>query len=263
MATINEIYNFIDGIAPFSLQMSFDNAGLLIGRGERAVTKVLVALDITEEIAKEAVEIGAELIVAHHPIIFHPLKSVSDADPVGRTILTMVEGGIGAICAHTNLDVSKDGVNDALAQALGLNEIQLFLPGGQLENGDSYGLGRIGTVDKVKLSEFADTVKLNLGANGVRMADGGQMVHRVAVGGGACAGHVKDALAMGCDTFVTSDVKYNDFLDAQAMGLNLIDAGHYPTEQVICPVLVSKLQAVFRDIEVVETKCHREVCQYV
>lgn len=263
MASIKDIYNFIDSISPFSLQMSFDNAGLLIGHSDKKVEKILVALDITEEVAKEAVEMGVQLVVAHHPIIFHPLKSVSDADSVGRTILTLVEGGVGAICAHTNLDVSQDGVNDALARAIGLNYIQLFLPGGQLDNGDMYGLGRIGTVNEMKLTDFANSVKMNLSANGVRVADGGKIVRRVAVGGGACAGHAKDALAMGCDTFVTSDVKYNDFLDAQAMGLNMIDAGHYPTEQVICPVLVEKLKSAFHDIEVVETNCHAEVCQYL
>ena len=95
MATVREIYQYLDGLAPFSLQMDFDNAGFLVGRGDRQVKKLLVALDITQEVAEEAVELGAELIVSHHPVIFHPAKSVTDGDPDGRILLTLIEGGVG------------------------------------------------------------------------------------------------------------------------------------------------------------------------
>lgn len=104
MATVREIYQYLDGLAPFSLQMEFDNAGFLVGRGERAVSKILVSLDITEEVAEEAAELGAELIVSHHPVIFRPAKSVTDGDPDGRVLLALAEHRIAAICAHTNLD---------------------------------------------------------------------------------------------------------------------------------------------------------------
>ncbi len=115
MATVREIYQYLDGLAPFSLQMEFDNAGFLVGRGERAVSKILVSLDITEEVAEEAAELGAELIVSHHPVIFRPAKSVTDGDPDGRVLLALAEHRIAAICAHTNLDAVAGGVNDALA----------------------------------------------------------------------------------------------------------------------------------------------------
>ena len=103
MATVREIYQYLDGLAPFSLQMEFDNAGFLVGRGERAVSKILVSLDVTEEVAEEAAELGAELIVSHHPVIFRPAKSVTDGDPDGRVLLALAEHRIAAICAHTNL----------------------------------------------------------------------------------------------------------------------------------------------------------------
>lgn len=124
MATVREIYQYLDGLAPFSLQMEFDNAGFLVGRGERAVSKILVSLDITEEVAEEAAELGAELIVSHHPVIFRPAKSVTDGDPDGRVLLALAEHRIAAICAHTNLDAVAGGVNDALAQKLGLVQIE-------------------------------------------------------------------------------------------------------------------------------------------
>lgn len=263
MVTTGQIYQFIDQIAPFSLQMSFDNAGFLVGSQSATVTKVLVSLDITQAVVEECIAIGAQLIVSHHPVIFHPVKSITDADPLGQMLQTMIRHNISAICAHTNLDLIQEGVNDALAQALGLEEVEAFLPGGVNEAGQSYGLGRIGTVAECALSEFAPRVKSALQSNGLRIADGGKPVRRVAVGGGACAGHFKDAVNMGCDTFVTADAKYNDFLDAKDLGLTLIDAGHYPTEQVVCPSLVEKLNTAFPDVDIYLTKMHKEVCTYL
>ena len=123
MATVREIYQYLDGLAPFSLQMDFDNAGFLVGRGDRTVDKVLVSLDITEEVVAEAAQLGCQLIVSHHPVIFFPAKSVTDATPDGRILLSLVEHNIAAVCAHTNLDAVCGGVNDALARKLGLTNI--------------------------------------------------------------------------------------------------------------------------------------------
>ena len=264
MATVREIYQYLDGLAPFSLQMDFDNAGFLVGRGDRQVKKLLVALDITQEVAEEAVELGAELIVSHHPVIFHPAKLVTDGDPDGRILLTLIEGGVAAICAHTNLDAVTGGVNDALAQALSLTQIEQLHQDGVDPAGRPYGIGRVGTVAGAPkyAPEFAAFVKEALGANGVRYVDARRPVRRVAVGGGACADMLREALALGCDTFVTADVKYNGFLDARALGVNLIDAGHYPTEQVVVPVLAKWLSAGFPQVEVVETDRHKEAFLY-
>ena len=124
MATVREIYQYLDGLAPFALQMDFDNAGFLVGRGDRQVDKVLVALDITLEVAKEAAEAGCQLIVSHHPVIFHPVRTITDGDPTGRILLELAERGVAAVCAHTNLDAAQGGVNDCLAQALELTQIE-------------------------------------------------------------------------------------------------------------------------------------------
>ena len=115
MATVMDVYRFLDEKAPFSTQLSFDNAGFLVGRGDRQVSAILVALDITEAVAEEAVQIGAELIVSHHPVIFSPARHVTDQDPAGRRLLALLEHNVAAICAHTNLDIAAGGVNDALA----------------------------------------------------------------------------------------------------------------------------------------------------
>ena len=132
-------------------------------------------------------------------------------------------------------------------------------------SGRPYGIGRVGNTAGIPMyaPAFAAFVKEALGANGVRYVDARRPVRRVAVGGGACADMLKDALAMGCDTFVTADVKYNGFLDAKALGVNLIDAGHYPTEQVVVPVLAKWLESGFPKVEVLTTQRHKEVFSYL
>ncbi|OUN82900.1 MULTISPECIES: Nif3-like dinuclear metal center hexameric protein [unclassified Flavonifractor] len=265
MATVREIYQYLDGLAPFSLQMDFDNAGFLVGRGDRTVDKVLVSLDITEEVVAEAAQLGCQLIVSHHPVIFFPAKSVTDATPDGRILLSLVEHNIAAVCAHTNLDAVCGGVNDALARKLGLTNIEQLKQDGVDSSGRPYGIGRVGNTAGVPMyaPAFAAFVKETLGANGVRFVDARRPVRRVAVGGGACADMLKDALALGCDTFVTADVKYNGFLDAKALGVNLIDAGHYPTEQVVVPVLAKWLTDGFPKVKVLTTQTHKEVFSYL
>ena len=225
-----------------------------MGRGDKEVHTILVALDITEAVVDEAVQMGAELIVSHHPVIFFPAKHITDQDPTGSRLLALLEHNIAAICAHTNLDSAPGGVNDALAQALGLEQIGPFS-----ENG----LGRTGVISGAPSAEtFAVRVKERLGANGVRFVDGRRPVRKVAVGGGACGDMISTAVACGCDTFVTSDLKYHEFQDAEMLGLNLIDAGHYPTENVVCPVLADWLQKGFSDLQIYLSYRHHEVFSY-
>lgn len=263
MTSVDRVYQLIQEKAPFELQMDFDNAGFLIGRGERLVNRILITLDITEPVIEEAIDYGAQLIVAHHPVIWGGTKSVTDRTVTGRKVLLMAEHGIAAICAHTNLDAAEGGVNDALARRLELTDIGQLHQDGVDRQGRPYGIGRIGTVPTQSLYDFALSVKQLLGANGLRLVDGGKPVHTVAVGGGACGSMIQDALDQGCDTFVTSDIKYDGFLDAKALGLNLIDAGHYPTENVVCPVLQEWLQDAFPEVDVLLSKCHKEVFSYL
>lgn len=265
MATVKDIFNYLNTKAPFDSQLGFDNSGFLIGKGSKEVRRILIALDITENVITEAAELGADLIVSHHPVIWDGAKSVSDETLLGRKLLALIENGIAAICAHTNLDAAAGGVNDALAAKLGLEETELLKAYGAYENGIPYGIERIGALpgDPVALTEFAAQVKDKLASNGVRYVDAGRPVHRVAVGGGSCSSSMKEVFAAGCDTFVTADVKYDGFLDAAAMGLNLIDAGHYPTENVVCPVLESWLSEGFPNAEVIISKCHKEVFNYL
>ena len=261
MAAVKDIYDFIDKIAPFETQEGFDNAGFLVGRGGKDVKKALVALDVTLEVAEEADRLGADLIVAHHPIIFTPIKSVTDETVTGRILMELLERGVAAICAHTNLDAAHGGVNGCLARTLELSEIGQLCQAGVDAQGRPYGIGRVGRVHQPGLSagEYAAFVKEKLGSVTVRFVDGGKPVQKVAVGGGACGSMMEDAVAAGCDTFVTADLKYNQFLDARALGLNLLDAGHFPTENVVCAPLVRRLSEAFPEVETLVSEVHREI----
>ena len=255
MLTVKEIEERLYEKCPRDLAQSWDNVGLLVGSRSSPVERALVALDITGEVADEAIAKGCGLIVAHHPLIncnWTPVQTITDGTPQGRLLLKLIRHGISAICMHTNLDSAEGGVNDALAAALGLTDV------GPLSED---GIGRVGTLpEEMDLAAFAGYVKERLGANGVRYADGGRRVRRVAVGGGACGEYGDLALSLGCDTFVTADVKYNGFLDAPDKGLNLLDAGHFPTEDVVCPILLGWLAQWGVPCE--KSASHREVIQY-
>ncbi len=261
MAAVREVYEAMDRWAPFGIQMDFDNAGFLVGRGDREITKILVTLDITLDVVREAADWGAQLIVSHHPVIFHPVRSITDGEPTGKILLELIERGVAAICAHTNLDAAQGGVNDCLAQALSLTQVGQLHQDGTLPDGAPYGIGRVGLPHKPGLSaaEYAAYVKGQLGAASVRCTDGGNPVTKVAVGGGSCGSMLEDALREGCDTFVTADVKYDTFLQAKALGINLMDAGHFATENVVCPSMVNFLAEHFSGVEVRQSQCHREV----
>lgn len=255
MTTVREIESFLYSWAPRELAESWDNVGLLVGDPEAAVERVLVALDITPQVAEEALERGCQLIVAHHPVMncaWHPVQTVRADDRQGRTLTALLRGGVAAICMHTNLDAAEGGVNDCLAQKLGLS--------GTIPLNEQK-IGRIGTLSCEKpLEQFLHDVVKSLGCRGLRYRSGGRPVRRVAVGGGACGEYIPQALAQGCDTFVTSDLRYNDFLDTQ--GLNLIDAGHFPTEDVVCAEVVRRLQKAFPDIRVSKSAVHHDAVQY-
>ena len=262
MATVHDIERYIDSIAPGYMAESWDNVGLLCGDRAQPVHKLLVALDPFEGVCAEAVQLGADLIVTHHPLIFAAPKSITEDTSVGRCVRTLCSHGISAINAHTNLDCASGGVNDVLAQVLGLSDVQIINPVGTDANGKPYGLLRSGRLSPTALPDFLDQVKQALHTPVLRYADGGRPVCRVAVGGGACAGELMEAFDAGCDTFVTSDVKYNQFWDAQDLGMNLIDAGHFYTENPAVMVLARKLQEHFPEIQVCFSESHADCMKF-
>ena len=260
--TVHDILTFVETLAPPSMKYDWDNVGLLCGSAGQEVHKILVALDPFEGVCLEAADKGADLLVTHHPLIFRPRTSVTDGDDVGRSILFLAKHGISALNAHTNLDCAPGGVNDVLAETLGLADVEVLDPLGVDGQGRPWGLLRAGAVEAQPLPQFLAHVKTRLQVQGLRYVDGGRPVRKVAVGGGACADELPAVLAAGCDTFVTADVKYNEFYDARAEGVNLIDAGHFATENPVVAVLAAKLRAAFPEIPVECAETHRDYMNF-
>lgn len=264
MTTVKNVYAWMDEKAPFSLQESWDNSGLLVGHWDAEVKHVLLTLDITLETIAEAAELGCDLMVSHHPVIFTPVKRMTSDDDTGKRLLLLAEHHIAAICCHTCLDAAWGGVNDVLAEKCGLTgSTEILEVTGTDPQGRPCGIGRIGELQEpVSLEKYLEHLKKTLRPNGLRFSDAGKPVLRVAVGGGACGSMMGLAIAAGCDTFVTSDLKYDHFLEAKAAGLNLVDAGHYPTENPVMEKAEEWLKEGFPALKVTKSSRHREVISY-
>lgn len=262
MTTAQDILNFLEVLAPGYMKMDWDNIGLLCGSKRKEIRSILVALDPFEGVCQEAVEMGVDMIITHHPLIFQPPKAVTDESELGRSIAILLRNDICAVNAHTNLDCAPGGVNDILASKLGLQNIQVLSPAGLTESGAPWGLLRCGNTETQTLAQFLCFVKNRLGCEGLRYVDGGKSVSKISVGGGSCADCLAEVADAGCDTFITADVKYNQFWQAKELGINLIDAGHFYTENPVVAALAEKLQTQFPEITVKISQSHRDCMKF-
>ena len=239
MARIRDIYDIIDAVAPFSTALSFDNSGLLVGDGNTQVTRALLALDITPNVVAEAASMNANLIISHHPVIFHPLKTLGPQDVAYQ----LASKGIAALCCHTNLDLSPVcGVNVALGSKLGLrNLLQTHPPG---EDCVQYS----GDLEEQLAPEaFAALVKEKLAAPGVKYVPGDRPVSKVFFCSGAGGEYVSQAACRGADAYLTGEMKHHEELEAAYSRLTCVAAGHYHTEKVFAEFLASYLRKRISD----------------
>ncbi len=234
--TVKEIYDIIDGFAPFNIAMEHDNPGLLIGHKNARVERVLVTLDADLPALEKAVEEGCQLVFAHHPFLFEGERQVNDTTGQGRKILYAIEHGLAVISAHTNLDSCKGGINDTLGTLLELTPEAGFCP---TQNGGM--LGRIGTHGFDSPEHF-----LHFAAEALHTTPRYRFVtdqfEKVAWVSGSGTSCMEAAKAAGADTLITGDCKYSAFMNAAEMELNLIDLGHFETEQIILPVMAELLE---------------------
>jgi len=249
MSTNKDIFDYLCEYAPLELQMSFDNAGFLIGRPEVEAKKVLLSLDVTHKVVDEAVEGNYGLIISHHPVIFNALKNVTD-----EKLIKLLENRIAVISMHTNLDITEGGVNDVLLNLLGAEKDDIL---------DVEHCGRIGHLEKsVSMNEFLRVCMEKLHSNGLRYYDADRPVRHIAVLGGSGGDKLEVAIEKGCDTYITSDIKYHQFLIAQELGINLIDGDHFGTEDPIIDVLCRKLSLKFPEVSFEKSKCHAAVIRF-
>lgn len=240
---VKEILDFLYGIAPKELAEDFDNVGLLVGDENTEVKGIMVSLDCFEEVIDRAEDLGANLIVTHHPIIFSGLKSVTSDSLVYK----LISKGISVISMHTNLDQADGGVNDALCDALDLFDVEALI------TSDGFSM-RKGYLDQPEDPySFAKHVKEALGG-AVKFVAGDHDITTVAVCGGSGGDFLIDAVKMGADALVTADVKHHLFIEAGRLGISLYDAGHFNTEDVIVSVLCRDIAGAFPELDVSE--CH-------
>lgn len=250
MRKAGEIYDYLKELAPLELQMDFDNSGFQLGRLDAEVNKALLALDVTEEVVGEAIELGAQLIISHHPLIFSKLRSIMDTK-----LLRLAENRIAVISMHTNLDIAAGGVNDVLITLLGARA------DGPL---DPDNCGRVGELPEAQqFDSFLRFCKTALDSKGLRYYDAGRPVKRLAVMGGSGGDYIGCAVEKGCDTYVTADIKYHQFLEAKELGINLIDGDHFCTENPVIPSLCEKLRHEFPDVCFGVSARHGQVISFI
>jgi dinuclear metal center YbgI/SA1388 family protein len=246
--TVGELETAIDELAPFALAEEWDNVGLQVGRRERLVTQVLLALDLRAEILDEAAERGCEAVLVHHPPIFPSVNALTDTPGPGELILRAAEQGIAVLAAHTNLDAAAGGLNELMAAALGVFGATPLSPDPERPE---LGLGRIGTRPEIALGELLDKIREIYGAGGVSLSgDPERMIHTIACSTGSGAGLIDTARERGADVYVTCDLKYHDADRAGQMPL--VALGHATVESRAMRRWSEKLAARLRpaDVEV-------------
>ncbi len=226
---IKEITHKLEEWAPLSLAESYDNPGLLVGSKNDSVSRILINLDITEEVVDEASKLEADLIIAHHPIWFTPRKTLLGDDYVSRILLKAIRQNIALYAIHTNLDSIYTGVNSLIAEKIGLQNYRILL---SKDTEGIIGSGMIGELEQpAHKEEFIQHIKSMFKAEGIRYADASiHTISKVAVCGGSGSFLISTALNEGADAFVTSDITYHKFFDNEGRML-LMDIGHYESEQ--------------------------------
>lgn len=246
---LKEFIRIMEEIAPPELALPEDNIGLLVGPDHDEIKSVLVALDCTPVTAKEAADIGADLLVTHHPVFMRGIKRLLPDDPETAGAYILARHGIGLYAAHTNLDTAAGGVNDALAAALGIRDAEPI---------GAERMGRVGFLEKpVTLDAFAALVAKSLGAAVRVCGDGGRLVSRVAVLGGGGGEDIRVALLAGADAYVTGECKHRQALFAGVWGIPVIEAGHYETERVALLPLIKRLQELAPGVQYNLTRCEK------
>ena len=231
MATVRDIYNFIDLLAPFNTQAEWDNSGLLVGNENSVVNKIIFALDVTSDVIEQAKNVGADLIVTHHPVIFKPVSNVLN----DSLIYKIIENNMSIICAHTNYDKAIDGVNDILCYTVNADKIEKI--------NDTF-LNIATFKNTYSTDEFAKHLKVKLNC-AVRYNNLNKNISKIAVCSGSGSDYLSLAKELSCDALLTGDASHHSFLDANEMGIVLFACGHFETEMIAIKPLLERIEKEF------------------
>lgn len=246
---VQDFCRCMEALAPLELALEWDNVGLQIGHPDQEVSRVLVTLTVTMDVVERAIEEDVDLVIAHHPVIFKPLRQLRTDEPGGALLAALLQHDLAVYVAHTNLDQAEEGLNHWLARDLKLQDQRVLIP---FQDGPA-GLGRVGNIEPMTLGALAKHVE-RLWGYPVRIV--GQEMHeiaRVAVVGGSGGDFVHQAKKAGADVLITGDVSYHDAMDARSLDLAVLDAGHFGTERIVTAELQRYLAQHFgADVEILE-----------
>ncbi|WP_300286387.1 Nif3-like dinuclear metal center hexameric protein [uncultured Alistipes sp.] len=247
---VKDIAALIEAFAPLSLQEEYDNSGLNVGSPEQEVTGILLCVDVTDETVDEALAVGADLIVSHHPLLFHPLKRIVGADAPQRIAARCIVSGISLYAAHTNLDSAPGGLSFVLGKKLGLRDMRTLAP--RSADGGASGYGVVGSLadGPMPTLDFLERVRRQLRCGAIRYsAPCRRTVHRVALSTGSGASFIDDAIASGADLYMAADFKYNDFYRPDGR-IVIADVGHFESEYCAMALLYDIITKKFANFAV-------------
>lgn len=252
---VADIINVIDELAPPGLAEQWDNCGLQVGSLGWPVKKIWVALDPLLPVIETAVQEAVDMVITHHPLVFQPLSQIDLDSDIGRVIDSAITGRLAVFTAHTNLDSTIDGINDLLAQRLGLRDLVPLVPagsafpdGGEDDDRAMAGMGRIGRLPSpTTVGDWAKEIKQQLGIDQIKVAgDTSLPVEQVAVCSGSGAGLVENFLDSDAQVYVSGDLKYHQARVVEAAGRAMVDVGHFASEHIFIDAMVDKLQGAAR-----------------
>lgn len=279
MNTVSMITEKLEQLAPKAAACDWDNPGLLVGRSDREVSRIYVALDASCAVVDAAIDAGCDLIVTHHPIIFRGVKSINDQSALGLKLLDLIRNDVSVFSMHTNFDSCPGGMADIVCAALGLRKTGLMEPTGFLpkntQNGaaeglqlrvvetegdvnpDAYGIGFTAELPELlSAAELAARVKACFGLPFVQYYDAGMPIRRIACCPGSGRGELKELLSLGVDAFLSGDMGHHEGLDLCEEGISLLDAGHYGLEHIFVHYIAGFLRTQFPEAEIIEEELH-------
>jgi dinuclear metal center protein, YbgI family len=249
----NDILDNLLKVMPKELAMSWDNVGLLAGSKEREVKNIVVCLDLSEKLIEKAISLKADLIVSHHPLIFSPIKNVTDETSVGKRLVSLIKNDISYIALHTNYDIAAGCMSDLVAERIELRGEPLEKTASMEE--EDVGIGKVGDLEKpLKISEIAKLVKERFKLPHLRVFDGGEdrFVSRIAISPGSGKGMYKAAYEKRASLLISGDISHHDAVDALELGVATIDAGHYGLEHIFIADMAQRLRNMDKAFNVFE-----------
>jgi len=262
---VKDILTAIDSIAPWDLAESWDNSGLQVGDIDSVVHRLGISLDVTPDIVDEAIAANIDCLLTHHPFFFKPLKMIDFSSIEGRVIYKAAKSGISIISAHTNFDIARSGLNDVLAEKIGLCDISPMIGiKGKSENDPLVGIGRIGQLpEAIALSEFALQIKKKFGLSHVRyVGNPDKKIKKISICSGSGGSLIRDFFENGSDLYISGDLKYHEARDTEARGKAFLDIGHFASEIIMIDALAKNLKELFKlsghMVEIIEIRSEKE-----